>query len=644
MLAVAEESTEPAYDRDRFDHWIDADNDGCNTRYEVLIAESTSAVNVDAGCVLSAGTWVSPYDGLVASAPADIEIDHVVALAEAWRSGAWKWTDEQRRAFANDIDVPYALTIASSEANQAKADKDPSEWLPANGAYVCEYVLGWALVKYRYSLTVDQAEAVAIQSQLSLDDCADVPFELPDVVVAPTEDDPAHTTIAPFTDPATRLGGPDRYAVAVGVSQRYAPRVPVAYIAKGGDFPDALSAASAAAMLGGPLLLTPTADLHPAVAAELTRLRPDRIIVVGGEGSITPAVFDRLQDFAPSVSRDGGVDRYEASRNITASAFPSATTAFIATGRTFADALAASGAAGKLGAPVLLVDGVQPAVPATTTALLAGLGVTQVYIAGGPASVSETIRAQLQTAGFSVARLGGADRYQVAANINAEFFNTDANTGFFATGLNFPDALAGAALAGRLGAPLFVTAPSCLPGVVKLAADRLALEHRVFLGGIASVSENVAANRGCLSTGTPSISGYPIVGQTLSASPGVGWTNGTSFSYTWYANYVYAGSGPTLALTSSHYNKIVTVAVEGTHPEYVGGAPQAAGLSTPVTYPGRTAPIDSWTCPAWAPIKGNANSMIYHVPGGGSYDITNPEECFRTESDAVAAGYRRARN
>lgn len=194
MLAVAAETTSPAYDRDRFDHWIDADGDGCNTRYEVLIEESATEVAVGANCTLTNGTWVSPYDGFTAYAPADIEIDHVVALAEAWRSGASGWSDDRRRAFANDVDVPYALVAASTASNQSKADKDPAEWLPTNGAYTCEYVTGWALTKYRWSLTVDAAEQTAISEALS-GDCGAQVVTLPAVV--PNEPAPAPIS---FTD------------------------------------------------------------------------------------------------------------------------------------------------------------------------------------------------------------------------------------------------------------------------------------------------------------------------------------------------------------------------------------------------------------------------------------------------------------
>lgn len=641
LLTAAAETTSPAYDRDRFEHWIDADSDGCNTRYEVLIEESTSAVTVGAGCSLSGGSWVSPYDGVAAATPAEIEIDHVVALAEAWRSGAAAWSDDQRRAFANDLGVSYALTASSSASNQSKSDKDPAEWLPTNAAYTCEYVIGWALVKYRWSLTVDSAELAALQARLD-GDCGATVVTLPQVMLDPPVVDPGQTVIAPFVDANTRLGGPDRYAVGVGVSQRYAPGVPVVFIAKGGDFPDALSAAAAASLLGGPLLLTPTTALHPSIAAELSRLQPHKIVVVGGTGSVAPAVFNALAPYAPEVVRVGGADRYAASRNITTFAFTAADTAMIATGRTFPDALAASGVAGKLKAPVILVDGVQASIPVATLNVLQTLGVDTVNVAGGPGSVSPAIVTQLQNAGFAVTRFGGASRYDVAANINAAFFPGGADTAFFTTGLNFPDALAGAALAGRLGAPLFTTTPACLPPGVRDTANALNPSHRVYLGGTASVSEAVVSNLGCLGVGTPTISGAPIVNQVLNAYQGGGWTNGTSFTYQWYANNAYVGSGQNLTLTTAHYGKAIRVVVTGTLAGYVTVARSSASTGA-VNYPSRTSPVDSWNCPSWAPIKGNANSGIYHVPGGRYYAATNPEECFRTEAAAVAAGYRRSK-
>src|SRR5690606_17619305 len=131
-------------------------------------------------------------------------------------------------------------------------------------------------------------------------------------------------------------------------------------------------------------------------------------------------------------------------------AFGTATTAFLATGRNFPDALAATGAAGALSAPLILVDGLRPTVSAEVMQELVRLGVTDVVLTGSASVLSSGIEAQLR-AQFSVTRLGGADRYATAALINDEHFGlAPPDTMFLATGGNFPDALAGAALAGLL--------------------------------------------------------------------------------------------------------------------------------------------------------------------------------------------------
>lgn len=180
LLRIAAETTSPRYDRDLFEHWIDADGDRCNTRYEVLIEESTTPVTISSGCWIDGGTWVSALDGGWANSPSQIEIDHHIPLAEAWRSGASAWNDAQRRDFANDLGAVYMLNASSSVANQSKGDKDPGEWLPTNTAHTCEYVATWALAKYRWSLAVDSVEFAAIERELS-GACGDTVVTLPDV-------------------------------------------------------------------------------------------------------------------------------------------------------------------------------------------------------------------------------------------------------------------------------------------------------------------------------------------------------------------------------------------------------------------------------------------------------------------------------
>jgi Protein of unknown function (DUF1524) len=160
-LEVAPEHLE-GYDRDLFPHWTDDDADGCNTRYEVLITEAVVAPEVVAGCDLVGGSWRSPYDDVLIEGSAGVQIDHLVALAEAWYSGAWAWTTERRERFANDLGVSWALVAVSPEVNEAKAASDPAEWLPPDRAALCEYVAAWIGMKVRWSLTIDIDEKRAL--------------------------------------------------------------------------------------------------------------------------------------------------------------------------------------------------------------------------------------------------------------------------------------------------------------------------------------------------------------------------------------------------------------------------------------------------------------------------------------------------
>ena len=148
------------YERTLFNHWIDADKDKCDTRKEVLIQEAVSIPKLSSGCVFNGGKWISSYDGLATTDYSTLDIDHMVPLSEAWRSGAWKWSPAQREAFANDLTDPRALVAVTASLNRQKSDQDPSTWLPPINQ--CAYVSNWIAIKVRYSLTVDTAEANAL--------------------------------------------------------------------------------------------------------------------------------------------------------------------------------------------------------------------------------------------------------------------------------------------------------------------------------------------------------------------------------------------------------------------------------------------------------------------------------------------------
>lgn len=158
------------YSRDEFNHWVDADGDGCSTRNEVLIEEADDPVTVGSGCSLSGGRWYSYYDGASWTAAGDVDIDHMVPLAEAWDSGASGWSDAERESYANDLGDRRSLVGVTDSVNQAKGDQDPAEWLPE--LQQCRYLEEWVAVKHRWGLAVDTAERSALSSLAS--GCSDV--------------------------------------------------------------------------------------------------------------------------------------------------------------------------------------------------------------------------------------------------------------------------------------------------------------------------------------------------------------------------------------------------------------------------------------------------------------------------------------
>lgn len=288
---------------------------------------------------------------------------------------------------------------------------------------------------------------------------------------------------------ATRLAGNDRYETAVQIARSSFPTTaPVVYVTTGGNFPDALAAGGAAAVKGGPLLLVDSGYVPTSTLGELKRLAPSSIVLVGGPAAVSTAVEAALATLAP-VTRIGGTDRYDTARMVADAAFGTATTAYLATGLNFPDALSASAAAGARRAPVLLVDGALPDIDPTTVTELRKLGVTTVKITGGPSAVSAGVEQGLRNAGFAVQRLAGADRFLTSVAINRDAFPTPSKV-YVATGMGFADALAGSAAAARAGSPLYVTYPACV--IQDLRTDALKANSLVLLGGPAVLSDQVA--------------------------------------------------------------------------------------------------------------------------------------------------------
>ncbi|MEU7835041.1 MULTISPECIES: DUF1524 domain-containing protein [unclassified Nonomuraea] len=113
------------YSRAKFPHWS-GQGEACDSR-EVVLARDGQGVERDEQCRATAGSWYSEYDGRTLTAASQVDIDHVVPLANAWRSGADTWTTPQRKAFANDLQNPQLIAV-SAASNRAKGDQNPAQW------------------------------------------------------------------------------------------------------------------------------------------------------------------------------------------------------------------------------------------------------------------------------------------------------------------------------------------------------------------------------------------------------------------------------------------------------------------------------------------------------------------------------------
>jgi type VII secretion-associated serine protease mycosin len=290
---------------------------------------------------------------------------------------------------------------------------------------------------------------------------------------------------------APRIAGADRFATATALSaSAFSAGVPVVYIATGINFPDALAGAPAARAKGGPILLVETSALPAVTAAELTRLKPGRIIVLGGPNAVADRVLTALDAYtAGSVTRVSGADRYATAAKISASAFASASVVYVATGEDYPDALAAGAVAATVGAPLLLVRA--GAIPDPTLAELRRLDPDRIVIVGSTGAVGAGVAAELAAHG-AVSRISGSDRYASSAALSAVSFATNGpGTVYVATGRAFPDGLTAGPIAGKRKGPLLLVPGTSLPPSVAAELLRLNPTNVVIVGGPQAVTDTV---------------------------------------------------------------------------------------------------------------------------------------------------------
>ncbi|GAB3299707.1 HNH endonuclease family protein [Parasphingorhabdus pacifica] len=164
-LSVAPAGSMDGYSRDAFDHWVSQPSAGknCNTR-EAVLKRDGDGVAVDGACEATSGSWVSDYTGETLTDDSKLDIDHMVPLANAWRSGANEWSDERREQFANDMQRPQLLAVDAG-SNRSKGDQGPAEWQPE--IELCAYATDWITVKHEYELSITSAEKTALENMLA---------------------------------------------------------------------------------------------------------------------------------------------------------------------------------------------------------------------------------------------------------------------------------------------------------------------------------------------------------------------------------------------------------------------------------------------------------------------------------------------
>ncbi|WP_242676996.1 GmrSD restriction endonuclease domain-containing protein [Streptomonospora litoralis] len=164
QLRVEPENSSSDYDRDLFPHWSPVEGN-CNAR-EMVLRRDGVGVSVGADCYPDSGSWSSPYDDFSTTDPSEASVDHMVALSEAWVSGADTWSTSRRESFANDLSAPQLWAVSAS-SNSSKGDRDPAEWLPERTAVHCDYTKSWIDVKYEWNLSADTAESAALEDLLA---------------------------------------------------------------------------------------------------------------------------------------------------------------------------------------------------------------------------------------------------------------------------------------------------------------------------------------------------------------------------------------------------------------------------------------------------------------------------------------------
>lgn len=271
-----------------------------------------------------------------------------------------------------------------------------------------------------------------------------------------------------------RIAGANRYGTAAALSvASHDPGIPLVYVTTGTNYPDAISLGAVAALRSVPVLLV-NDGIPTETRNELSRLSPDKIIIVGGPAAVSDAVATQLAAYsADPVERVFGHDRYATSAQVSRSMFApgAANEVFLASGQASWDALASGTAAAASPGPVLLTRSSD--LPTTVRDEIVRLAPSRIVIVGGIGAVSPAIELALMNLGFIVERVAGVDPYDTSALLSRRAFPTTPVSVLIATGENYPDGLTATSYIGARGGSLLLTRAADLPAVTAVEIARL---------------------------------------------------------------------------------------------------------------------------------------------------------------------------
>jgi putative cell wall-binding protein len=427
-----------------------------------------------------------------------IAVAAALATTTALAEPAATWTYAGEDAFTADTPGELTVTLRIDAPNEVREDQ-PLGYrhfvVDGEGAPRAGVEVAWSHGDASGTATTDAdggvvlpATPFTLPNRPALGGAGDqhtLEFELPE------GDHVVFSDLVDLTPPTVRRAGPDRYATAAEVSRtHFPPKVETVYVATGENFADALAAGPVATAAGAPLLLVTRGSVPAATRAELKRLAPDEIVVLGGGAAVSEDVERELAPYAGTIRRISGIDRYDTAARVARDTYfqDGVARAYVANGASFADALGAAARAAVDNVPVLLVS--RDDVPTATGVAIDVLGITHVTVVGGSAAVSPMTYAALAQRAGSATRRSGTDRYATSAEV-ADRSGSGTRPLIVATGENFPDALTAGPLAGRLNADLLLVRPAEIPAVIADRAKELAPLRVIGLGGGAAMTDPV---------------------------------------------------------------------------------------------------------------------------------------------------------